>query len=66
MAEGQRRLVLKRRLDEEIVIADGEITIKVTQIGTKHVRLCVSAERSIPVRRGELSNADILSGPEQD
>lgn len=46
-------LVLSRRIDEEIVVG-GPCTIVVVEVVGNYVRLGVTAERSVPVRRGEL------------
>lgn len=50
-------LVLSRKKDEDIVIADGEIVIKVLEIRGDQVRLGIEAPRDIPVHRREVYEA---------
>jgi len=48
-------LVLSRKPNEEIVVPELGITIKVVKCGRGHVRLGVSAPNSVRVWRGELA-----------
>ena len=47
-------LVLTRNADEELVI-DGQIRVRVLSIDGGRVRLGISAPRSVPVMRSELT-----------
>lgn len=51
--EANKMLVLTRKQDESIVI-DGQITIKVLYLRGNRIRLGIDAPESIAVRRGEL------------
>ncbi len=46
-------LVITRKASESILIGDG-IEIKVSEIGTDRVKLCISAPKEIPIMRKEL------------
>jgi len=48
-------LILGRKLDEEIVIDGGRITVTVVDIRGDRVKLGVTASREIPVHRGEIA-----------
>jgi carbon storage regulator len=50
----QVMLVLSRKVNEEIVIANN-VTIKVVKIIGNRVRLGISAPRSVNIRRGEMT-----------
>lgn len=50
-------LVLSRKKDEEIVIAEGEIVIRVLEIRGDTVRLGIDADKDIPVHRREVYTA---------
>jgi carbon storage regulator len=50
-------LVLSRKRDEELVIAEGEIVIRVIEIRGDSVRLGIEAPRDIPVWRREVHEA---------
>lgn len=50
-------LVLTRQLNEDIIIAEGEIIIRVVDIRGDKVRLGITAPKDIPVNRGEVHNA---------
>ena len=50
-------LVLSRKKDEDIVIADGEIVIRVVEIRGDKVRLGIEAPQDIPVHRREVHEA---------
>lgn len=50
-------LVLSRKKDEDIVIADGEIVIRVVDIRGDCVRLGIEAPQDIPVHRREVHDA---------
>jgi len=47
-------LVLSRKPNEQIVIADGEIVITLLEIRKGSVRLGIEAPRDIPVHRREV------------
>ena len=46
-------LVLNRRIDQCIIISE-EIVVKVIQVRGNRVKLGISCERSIPIRREEI------------
>ena len=48
-----KMLVLTRKIDESIIIAD-EIEIKVTEIAYRKVRLAIDAPKHIPIHRKEI------------
>jgi carbon storage regulator len=50
-------LVLTRKKNEAIVVADGEITITVLEIRGDKVRLGLSAAKDIPIHRKEVYDA---------
>lgn len=50
-------LVLSRKRNERIVIADGEIVLTVVEIRGDKVRLGIEAPKDIPVHRGEVQEA---------
>lgn len=50
-------LVLSRKAEESVVIAEGEITIKVLSIRGDVVRLGIVAPKEIPIHREEVHNA---------
>lgn len=50
-------LVLSRKKDEDIVIAEGEIVIRVIDIRGDRVRLGIEAPNDIPVHRREIHDA---------
>jgi len=50
-------LVLSRKAEESVVIAEGEITIKVLSIKGDVVRLGIVAPKEIPIHREEVHNA---------
>ena len=47
-------LVLSRKVNEQIVIADGTIVLTVLEIDAGKVRIGIAAPRDIPVHRGEI------------
>jgi carbon storage regulator len=49
-------LVLSRKLGEEIII-NGDIVVKVTDIGGGQVRLGITAPRDVPVLRSEIAES---------
>ena len=49
-------LVLSRKKNEEIVIADGLITLQVVEIKGDKVRIGIVAPEDIPVHRREVHN----------
>ncbi|MCA9013271.1 MAG: carbon storage regulator [Planctomycetaceae bacterium] len=51
-------LVLTRKTNEQIVIADGLITITVVRVLGGKVRLSIDAPRAISVHRAEVSGSD--------
>ena len=53
--EGNQMLVLTRKQDETIVI-DGRIKVKVMRIRGKAVRIGIAAPAEIAIRRSELSD----------
>lgn len=58
-------LVLSRKENESIVIGDN-ITIRVVKIGGGRVRLGITADKSVNVRRGEVTKkggSDAASEP---
>jgi carbon storage regulator len=55
-------LVLKRRVEEDIVI-DGRIIVKVLQINGGSVRLGVLAPTDVPIHRGEVWEALVDAFP---
>ncbi|MDZ4688966.1 MAG: carbon storage regulator [Planctomycetaceae bacterium] len=52
-------LVLTRRIDENILIGDHEITIKILEIRGGRVRIGIEAPRDVVIRREELVNAEV-------
>lgn len=48
------KLVLSRKLNQSIWIADGEIKIKVIRVSGGQVKLLIEADADIPVVREEL------------
>ncbi len=46
-------LVLTRKINQEIVIGD-DIRITVVAVGSDHVKIGITAPRSIPVHRSEI------------
>lgn len=50
-------LVLSRKRNERIVIADGEIVLTIVEIRGDKVRVGIEAPRDIPVHRGEVQEA---------
>lgn len=57
LKEEFQMLVLSRKADESVVIAEGEITIKVLSIRGDVVRLGIVAPKEIPIHREEVHNA---------
>lgn len=55
-------LVLSRKKDEEIVIADGEIRIMIIEIRGDKVRIGIDAPRDITVHRREVFDAIAKEG----
>lgn len=51
-------LVLSRKENESIVIGDN-ITIRVVKIGGGRVRLGITADKSVNVRRGEVTKKGV-------
>lgn len=47
-------LILTRKLNEWVDIADGEIKVKVVRISGGQVKLMFQADADIPIMRGEL------------
>ncbi|HUQ69248.1 MAG TPA: carbon storage regulator [Planctomycetaceae bacterium] len=52
-------LVLTRRIDENILIGDHEITIKILEIRGGRVRLGIEAPRDVVIRREELVDSEV-------
>jgi carbon storage regulator len=59
------RLVLSRKLDEEILIGD-DISVKVTLIDRNKVRLCVEAPAHVAVDRAEIRGRKELTALYRD
>ena len=57
-------LVLSRKRNETIVIADGEIVLTVVEIRGDKVRIGITAPRDISVHRGEVQEAIELEAKE--
>lgn len=57
-------LVLTRKKNQQIIIAEGEITITVLEIRGDKVRLGIDAPRDIPINREEVQAAIVRA--EQD
>jgi len=55
-------LVLKRMKDEDVVIGDDNIRVRVTECGPHFVKLGFTADRETPVHRAEVYNALISQG----
>lgn len=49
-------LVLTRKKNEQIVVAEGEIVFTVLEIRGDKVRIGIDAARDIPIHRGEVHN----------
>ena len=54
-------LILTRKLNEWIDIADGEIKVKVVRISGGQVKLMFQADADIPIMRGELVEKHIAT-----
>jgi len=50
-------LILTRKVDERVIIANGDITITVIEIRGDKVRLGITAPRDVPVHREEVQKA---------
>lgn len=59
-------LVLSRKINESIVIADELITITVVEIRGDKVRLGINAPKDIPVHRQEVHDAIKRGGSRQN
>jgi len=57
-------LVLSRKKDEEIVIGDCEIVIRVVAVRGDKVRIGIAADKSVPVHRREVYEAIQRRGKE--
>jgi carbon storage regulator len=47
-------LILSRKQGEEIIVPKCQLTVTVLDIGSKHVRIGISAPRNVAIRRAEL------------
>lgn len=47
-------LILTRKLNEWVDIAEGEIKVKVVRVSGGQVKLMFTADKDIPIMRGEL------------
>jgi carbon storage regulator len=57
-------LVLTRHVDENVLIGDQEITIKVLEIRGGRVRLGIEAPRDMTIRRVDLNQSNAGHAPE--
>jgi carbon storage regulator len=51
-------LVLGRKKEETIVFPELDITIKVVETGTTHIRIGIEAPKHVKIMRGELIGED--------
>ena len=49
-------LILTRQVNQQIVIADGEIVLTVKRIQGNRVTIGISAARDLKIMRGEIAN----------
>jgi carbon storage regulator CsrA len=49
-------LILTRQVNQQIVIADGEIVLTVKSISRNRVQIGISAAKDLKIMRGEIAN----------